>query len=135
MSRYVMALDQGTTSSRAILFDREGALVAVDQHEFTQHFPQPGWVEHDAEEIWQTQLRAGRGVLAAPIAAWVIRFLPARLLGIGVSGLLFLTNLQWLSGWGELGVERWLLYGAAVLGCAWGAARPRWTTQAELAAV
>ena len=47
MSRYVMALDQGTTSSRAILFDRDGAVVAVDQHEFPQHFPKPGWVEHD----------------------------------------------------------------------------------------
>ncbi len=64
MSRYVMALDQGTTSSRAILFDRSGALVAVDQHEFRQHFPKPGWVEHDPAEIWESQLRAGRGVLA-----------------------------------------------------------------------
>ena len=64
MSRYVMALDQGTTSSRAILFDRSGALVAVDQHEFAQHFPQPGWVEHDPDEIWESQLRAARGVLA-----------------------------------------------------------------------
>jgi len=64
MSRYVMALDQGTTSSRAILFDRGGALVAVDQHEFTQHFPRPGWVEHDPAEIWESQLRAARGVLA-----------------------------------------------------------------------
>ncbi len=63
MSRYVMALDQGTTSSRAILFDREGKIAAVDQYEFTQHFPEPGWVEHDAEEIWQSQLRAARGVL------------------------------------------------------------------------
>ena len=45
--RYVMALDQGTTSSRAILFDERGALVAVDQFEFTQHFPRPGWVEHE----------------------------------------------------------------------------------------
>jgi len=64
MSRYVMALDQGTTSSRAILFDRGGALVAVDQHEFAQHFPRPGWVEHDPAAIWESQLRAGRGVLA-----------------------------------------------------------------------
>lgn len=63
MSRFVMALDQGTTSSRAILFDADGAIVAIDQHEFTQHFPKPGWVEHDADEIWQSQLRAGRGVL------------------------------------------------------------------------
>src|SRR5262249_6540417 len=65
MARYVMALDQGTTSSRAILFDARGAVVAIDQHEFTQHFPKPGWVEHDAEEIFQSQLRAARGVLLA----------------------------------------------------------------------
>ncbi|NRA08387.1 MAG: glycerol kinase GlpK [Myxococcales bacterium] len=64
MGRFVMALDQGTTSSRAILFDESGAPVAVDQREFTQHFPQPGWVQHDPEEIWQSQLQAARGVLA-----------------------------------------------------------------------
>ncbi|HEX5064528.1 MAG TPA: glycerol kinase GlpK [Myxococcota bacterium] len=63
MPRFVMALDQGTTSSRAILFDRDGSVAAVDQHEFTQHFPKPGWVEHDAEEIWQSQLRAARGAM------------------------------------------------------------------------
>lgn len=61
--QFVMALDQGTTSSRAILFDRSGRAVAIDQYEFKQHFPKPGWVEHDANEIWQSQLRAGRGVL------------------------------------------------------------------------
>ncbi len=55
MTRYVLALDQGTTSSRAILFDREGRLCAVAQREFRQHFPAPGWVEHDAQEIWETQ--------------------------------------------------------------------------------
>jgi glycerol kinase len=64
MSRFMMALDQGTTSSRAILFDGSGAIVATDQHEFPQHFRQPGWVEHDSEEIWQSQLQAARGVLA-----------------------------------------------------------------------
>ena len=63
MSRYVMALDQGTTSSRAMLFDESGGVVAVDQYEFPQHFPKPGWVEHDAEEIWDSQLRAARGGL------------------------------------------------------------------------
>jgi glycerol kinase len=62
--RYVMALDQGTTSSRAILFDRAGAVVASDQYEFPQHYPKPGWVEHDPEEIWESQLRAARGALA-----------------------------------------------------------------------
>ena len=52
---YIMALDQGTTSSRCILFDKKGQICSVAQKEFTQHFPQPGWVEHDAEEIWATQ--------------------------------------------------------------------------------
>lgn len=55
MTRYVLALDQGTTSSRAILFDHAGAVRAVAQREFRQHFPAPGWVEHDAGEIWETQ--------------------------------------------------------------------------------
>jgi len=58
-----MAFDQGTTSSRAILFDRDGSIAAVDQYEFSQHFPKPGWVEHDPLEIWETQLRAARGAL------------------------------------------------------------------------
>jgi glycerol kinase len=59
-----MALDQGTTSSRAILFERDGSIAAVDQYEFPQHFPKPGWVEHDPLDIWESQLRAARGVLA-----------------------------------------------------------------------
>ena len=54
--RYVLALDQGTTSSRAILFDHEGAIKGVAQREFEQIFPQPGWVEHDPEEIWSSQI-------------------------------------------------------------------------------
>jgi glycerol kinase len=60
---FVLALDQGTTSSRAILFDRSGALCGVAQQEYTQHYPQPGWVEHDAEDIWQSQLAVARRVL------------------------------------------------------------------------
>ena len=64
MSRYVMALDQGTTSSRAILFDAQGTIAGVEQLEFEQHFRKPGWVEHDAREIWDTQLRVARDVLA-----------------------------------------------------------------------
>jgi len=59
-----MALDQGTTSSRAILFDESATPVAIDQREFPQYFPQPGWVQHDPEEIWESQLQAARGVLA-----------------------------------------------------------------------
>ena len=53
---YVLALDQGTTSSRAILFDREGKIKGMAQREFEQIFPQPGWVEHDPEEIWSSQI-------------------------------------------------------------------------------
>lgn len=54
--KYILSLDAGTTSSRAILFNHEGEIVSLAQKEFTQHFPQPGWVEHDALEIWSTQL-------------------------------------------------------------------------------
>ncbi len=63
MEQFVLALDQGTTSSRAILFDREGRVHGLAQKEFTQHFPRPGWVEHDANEIWNTQLEVAREVL------------------------------------------------------------------------
>ncbi len=61
---YMLSIDQGTTSSRAMLFDRTGQIVAVAQREFGQCFPQPGWVEHDAGEIWQSQLGVVREVLA-----------------------------------------------------------------------
>ena len=56
MEEFILSLDQGTTSSRAIVFDRNGLPVAVSQKEFTQFYPKPGWVEHDAEEIWSTQV-------------------------------------------------------------------------------
>lgn len=59
----VLALDQGTTSSRAIVFDRQGHLLGMAQREFAQHFPQSGWVEHDPLEIWQSQLQVAREVL------------------------------------------------------------------------
>jgi glycerol kinase len=64
MARYVLALDAGTTSSRSILFDHAGSVIAHAQREFTQHFPHPGWVEHDAQEIWRTQLATIDDVLA-----------------------------------------------------------------------
>lgn len=60
---YILALDQGTTSSRAILFDKNGLIVASEQQEFTQIYPKPGWVEHNAQEIWQTQLKVAKAVL------------------------------------------------------------------------
>ncbi|MBO6168811.1 MAG: glycerol kinase GlpK [Bacteroidales bacterium] len=55
MKKYILALDQGTSSSRAIIFDHDGTPLAVSQKEFTQHFPRPGWVEHDPEEIWASE--------------------------------------------------------------------------------
>jgi glycerol kinase len=64
MSRYVLALDQGTTSSRAMLFDRGGRVVSQAQQEYRQIFPQPGHVEHDPEDIWQSQLSTAREALA-----------------------------------------------------------------------
>ena len=60
MAKYVMALDAGTTSNRCILFNEKGEMCSVAQKEFTQYYPQPGWVEHDASEIWQTQLLVAR---------------------------------------------------------------------------
>jgi len=63
MGKFILALDQGTTRSRAILFDRDGAIAGIAQQEFAQHFPHPGWVEHDADEIWQSQLAVARQVL------------------------------------------------------------------------
>jgi glycerol kinase len=64
MEKYILAIDQGTTSSRAIIFDHAGAIKAVAQREFKQYYPQPGWVEHDANEIWATQA----GVIAEAVA-------------------------------------------------------------------
>jgi len=61
--KYILALDQGTTSSRAVLFNRNGQPVATAQQEFTQFFPKPGWVEHDALEIWQSQKNVMQEVL------------------------------------------------------------------------
>jgi len=65
MAEFILALDQGTTSSRAILFDHDGNVRASAGQEFKQYYPQPGWVEHDAEEIWQSQLAVTQRALAA----------------------------------------------------------------------
>ena len=75
MAKYIMALDAGTTSNRCILFNERGEMVSAAQKEFTQYYPHPGWVEHDAEEIWDTQLHVARAAMeklgagAADIAA------------------------------------------------------------------
>ena len=80
MAKYIMALDAGTTSNRCILFNEQGEMCSVAQKEFTQYFPQPGWVEHDANEIWSTQIEVAQramaniGATAADIAAglWLL---------------------------------------------------------------
>ncbi len=79
MAKYVMALDSGTTSNRCILFDRDGNVCSVAQKEFTQYFPQPGWVEHDADEIFATQLEVARLALQNVGAA------PADIAAIGIT--------------------------------------------------
>ena len=78
MSKYILALDQGTTSSRAIVFDHEGSMLSVSQREFEQIFPQPGWVKHDANEIWSSQV----GVASEAIARLGIRASDIAAIGI-----------------------------------------------------
>jgi glycerol kinase len=77
--KYILALDQGTTSSRAIVFDRAGNIKGVAQKEFRQIFPKPGWVEHDASEIWSTQA----GVATEAIAK--ARLKPVDIAAIGIT--------------------------------------------------
>jgi glycerol kinase len=79
MAHYILALDQGTTSSRSIVFDKHGSIVSVAQKEFRQIFPQPGWVEHDAEEIWSTQF----GTMAEAVAKANITM--KQVAGIGIT--------------------------------------------------
>ena len=79
MKQYIIALDQGTTSSRAIIFDREQNIVGLAQKEFTQHYPKPGWVEHDPMEIYSSQY----GVLMEVLAQSGID--PQEIAGIGIT--------------------------------------------------
>jgi glycerol kinase len=77
--RYVVSIDQGTTSTRCILFDHRGQLVSVVQIEHQQHFPKPGWVEHDATEIWRNVLRLASGVLSQA------RITPDQVVALGIA--------------------------------------------------
>jgi glycerol kinase len=77
-SHYILALDQGTTSSRSMVFDKQGNIISVAQKEFTQIFPQPGWVEHDADEIWSTQF----GTMAEAVAKADIKMKQIAAIGI-----------------------------------------------------
>jgi glycerol kinase len=79
MSNYIMALDQGTTSSRAVIFDHQGKIISIAVKEFRQMFPQPGWVEHDPMEIWDTQMEAARQALDSA------NLLPQQIAAIGVT--------------------------------------------------
>src|SRR5262247_2397492 len=76
---FILALDQGTTSSRAIVFDHDGAVKAVAQKEFTQIFPRAGWVEHDAQEIWASQI----GVAVEALGRAGVR--PSDIAAIGIT--------------------------------------------------
>ena len=78
MEQYILSLDQGTSSSRAIVFDRKGQICSMAQREFTQYFPKPGWVEHNPHEIWSSQA----SVIAEAIAAIDINGL--NIAGIGI---------------------------------------------------
>ncbi len=79
MAMYILALDQGTSSSRAILFDPTGRIVAQVSQPFPQHYPQPGWVEHDPGDIWQSQLTVAQQVLQQAGVT------PAQVAGIGLT--------------------------------------------------
>ena len=79
MDKFVLALDQGTTSSRAIVFNKKGEIITTVQKEFEQYFPRPGWVEHDAEEIWLSQLEVTREAIKQA------GLLPSQIVSIGIT--------------------------------------------------
>ena len=79
MSKYILSLDQGTTSSRAIIYDQDAMPIAIAQKEFQQFFPKPGWVEHDPEEIWESQLEVAREAIQKA------GILPNQLAGLGIT--------------------------------------------------
>jgi glycerol kinase len=92
--KYLLALDQGTTSSRAIIFGLDGSIVSVAQKEFEQHFPHDGWVEHDAEDIWQSQLETAREAISQAGTA------PADIAAIGITNQRE-TTVAWDRSTGE----------------------------------
>ena len=79
MEKYIMAIDQGTTSSRAIIFDKAGNHIGTSQKEFTQYFPEAGWVEHDAHEIWNSV----QSVIAGAFIESGVK--PDQIAGIGIT--------------------------------------------------
>jgi len=91
---FLLALDQGTSSSRSIVFDADGQIVAMAQREFRQIYPQPGWVEHDPKEIWSSQIATAQEVLAGA------RISAADLASIGITNQRE-TTLVWNRATGE----------------------------------
>jgi glycerol kinase len=94
MPQYILALDQGTTSSRAILFDQNGQMIAVQQEEFPQIYPQPGWVEHSPEDIWNSQLRVAQAAIEN------VHLAPSDIAAIGITNQRE-TTLIWDRATGE----------------------------------
>jgi glycerol kinase len=88
VEKYIMALDQGTTSSRAVIFNRQGKIVSIASREFKQIYPQPGWVEHDPVEIWDSQMEAARRAID------LLNISPARIAAIGITNQRE-TSLLW----------------------------------------
>ena len=101
----ILALDQGTTSSRAIVFDASGAVLALAQKEFTQVFPQPGWVEHDADEIWATQYAVANEAIARAGLQATVKVTPSDGSSIGIHEIEMKASLHHLR-WLELGDRR-----------------------------
>ena len=99
MEQYILSLDQGTSSSRAIVFDRKGQICSMAQREFTQYFPKPGWVEHNPHEIWSSQA----SVIAEAIAAIDINGL--NIAGIGITNQRE-TTIVWDRDNGGTGLQR-----------------------------
>ena len=92
MDQFILALDQGTTSSRAIVFDKGGNIAAMAQHDFPQHYPRPGWVEHDPYDIWNSERTAAAEAIAG--------MAPGAISGIGVTNQRE-TTILWDKNTGE----------------------------------
>ena len=95
MEQYILSLDQGTSSSRAIVFDRKGQICSMAQREFTQIFPKPGWVEHNPHEIWSSQA----SVIAEAISAIDIN-------GLNIAGIGITNQRKTTVVWRESGPKR-----------------------------
>lgn len=121
MAKYLMALDQGTTSSRCILFEKNGKIHSMAQKEFSQIYPQPGWVEHDPREIWASQLAVTTEAMAKVMAQ------PEDIAAIGITnqrettiiwdrktGNPFIMRLYGSAGERQIGLMSWWHWGTVI---------------------